>query len=176
MINAYFSVIHVLQASLIDQDLALMRQLLTLNEQIEELKWQRKLRVYSRDTLASSATLDFSRFSLTDTDAELRSSGALLPELPPKYPTPSSLSLFSDQPSSTNSTDTLNGHTSSSSHSRLQCAGASCDVRNLGTNRNSRCSKCMTISETDLKASHGDQHSFDSGIHEPELVPHEVLL
>ncbi|KAH9504613.1 hypothetical protein Btru_062430 [Bulinus truncatus] len=55
--------------SLIDQDLSLMKQLLTLNETIEELKWQRQY--YSCSTscasLSNSKNLD-SNWSVSDTE------------------------------------------------------------------------------------------------------------
>jgi hypothetical protein len=66
------SVYCVLQASLIDQDLALMRQLLTLNEQIEELKWQRK---YST-TNGSGYSSEFSKDSSINASAPYLDSSA----------------------------------------------------------------------------------------------------
>lgn len=52
--------------SLMDQDLSLMKQLLTLNETIEELKWKRRC---SYDSMPdSSAELDVSDWSVSDND------------------------------------------------------------------------------------------------------------
>lgn len=52
--------------SLMDQDLSLMKQLLVLNETIEELKWKRRC---SYDSMPdSSAELDVSDWSLSDND------------------------------------------------------------------------------------------------------------
>lgn len=45
------------QASLMEQDLSLMRQLLTLNETIEDLKWQRKMSLDQSSSLSSSFDL-----------------------------------------------------------------------------------------------------------------------
>lgn len=57
-----------LQSSLMEQDLSLMRQLLTLNETIEELKWQRRY-YYSRRSLSgSSLDLNHSDCSVSDTE------------------------------------------------------------------------------------------------------------
>ncbi len=85
------------QASLIDQDLALMKQLLTLNEQIEELKWQRKLRGYQAGSgsVTSSCNIDSNVSVATLSDGEW-DSRLDHRECPGKYPTPSSLSLYSD--------------------------------------------------------------------------------
>jgi len=78
----------LLQASLIDQDLSLMRQLLTLNERIEDLKWQQKLDIYHQREVAtptdcSGDELDGSDPGDDDRDTFLG-----------KYPSPSALSLF----------------------------------------------------------------------------------
>ncbi|BFY99680.1 hypothetical protein BsWGS_02719 [Bradybaena similaris] len=54
--------------SLMDQDLSLMKQLLTLNETIEDLKWQQQFYTYSTSWASSSASkyLD-SNLSVSDT-------------------------------------------------------------------------------------------------------------
>ena len=73
-----------------------MKQLLTLNEQIEELKWQRKLRGYQVEgSGASSCNIDSSVSVCTLSDGEW-DSRLDHREYPGKYPTPSSLSLYSD--------------------------------------------------------------------------------
>ncbi|KAJ8306427.1 hypothetical protein KUTeg_016972 [Tegillarca granosa] len=55
-------------ASLMDQDISLMRQLLTLNETIEEIK-QKRMYGVSKDSLrASSVDLSFSSESVSETD------------------------------------------------------------------------------------------------------------
>ena len=72
-----------------------MRQLLTLNEQIEELKWQRKMCGYSRGSLESSCTMDASLATLSDTDGD--NSRQDRRDFPSNYPSPSSLSLFREQ-------------------------------------------------------------------------------
>ena len=76
-----------------------MKQLLTLNEQIEELKWQRKLRGYQAggSSVASSCNVDSSNVSVsTLSDGEWENSKTEHKECAGKYPTPSSLSLYSD--------------------------------------------------------------------------------
>ena len=98
----------IFQASLIDQDLALMRQLLTLNEQIEELKWQRKYSTsntsysseLSKDSSidASGTYLDSSAYTLSSSHAGegLRyDPGSRDDMLQQKYPSPSMLSILS---------------------------------------------------------------------------------
>ncbi|ELT99152.1 hypothetical protein CAPTEDRAFT_228431 [Capitella teleta] len=71
-------------ASLMDQDLELMKQLLTLNEQIEDMKWRRKLGCYTHAPSGSSSLLlpgsSRSQFGVS--------------ELRLKYPSPSELSLL----------------------------------------------------------------------------------
>lgn len=63
---AYLLFILYFQNSLMDQDLSLMKQLLVLNETIEELKWKRRC---SYDSMPdSSAELDVSDWSLSDND------------------------------------------------------------------------------------------------------------
>ncbi|XP_076462395.1 uncharacterized protein LOC143294796 [Babylonia areolata] len=86
--------------SLMEQDLALMKQLLTLNEEIEELKWRRRYcwpRAASSSLMTSSGDVDLgSLASFTSSEASLGwwrgESGDLLT----KYPGVSSLSLHTD--------------------------------------------------------------------------------
>ena len=85
-----------------------MKQLLTLNEQIEELKWQRKLRGYqlgAGSQFNSSCNMDTSSASVcTLSDGEgdsmmdcRNARGTTATEIfPSKYPSPSSLSIYSD--------------------------------------------------------------------------------
>ncbi|KAL8604724.1 hypothetical protein ACOMHN_017683 [Nucella lapillus] len=85
-------------ASLMEQDLSLMKQLLTLNEEIEELKWRRRY-CWSRTSsmMTSSGDVDLgSLTSFTSSEASLGwwrgESGDMLT----KYPGISSLSLHTD--------------------------------------------------------------------------------
>ncbi len=85
-----------------------MKQLLTLNEQIEELKWQRKLRGYqlgAGSQLSSSCNMDASSASVCtlsdgegDSMMDCRNAGGVTGGeiFPSKYPSPSSLSIYSD--------------------------------------------------------------------------------
>lgn len=77
-----------------DQDLALMKQLLTLNEQIEEMKWRRKLGGYlhpSHFSQSSSSCYLPGSFSYSS----FASSSAFAVNEPRlKYPSPSDLSLL----------------------------------------------------------------------------------
>ena len=125
------------KASLIDIDLQVMRQLLMLNDQVEEMKWQRRQQQQQRRVLLSStcvtpssiddidfsdATRQWSRSAVPDTP----DSWGLLPldrrsrddddedeEATLKYPTPSALSLLragatnEDRFSDTGSVDAL---------------------------------------------------------------------
>lgn len=61
---------HIFQASLMDQDLSLMKQLLTLNETIEEIKFKR-LHGGSKDFDRSSRYLDSSREDCSASDLRL---------------------------------------------------------------------------------------------------------
>lgn len=53
---------------LMDQDLSLMKQLLTLNEAIEDLKWQRNYYCSQSSIAASSCDLNESDWSVSETD------------------------------------------------------------------------------------------------------------
>ncbi|KAI0219705.1 hypothetical protein LSAT2_028767 [Lamellibrachia satsuma] len=75
-------------ASLIDQDLNLMRQLLTLNERIEDLKWQQKLDVYHQREVATPTDCSGDELDGSDPGDEDRDTFL------GKYPSPSALSLF----------------------------------------------------------------------------------
>ena len=56
------------QAGLMDQDLSLMKQLLTLNEAIEDIKWQRNYYSSQSSMAASSCDLNESDWSVSETD------------------------------------------------------------------------------------------------------------
>ncbi|XP_067662900.1 uncharacterized protein [Haliotis asinina] len=78
-------------ASLMDQDLSLMKQLLTLNEEIEELKWRRRY-CWSKSSFLNSSC-DVTSTDWSQSDMSITKLGE---DLPPKYPSPSSLSLSID--------------------------------------------------------------------------------
>ena len=102
------------KASLIDIDLQVMRQLLMLNDQVEEMKWQRRQQLLQRNALLSSAcyTPGLDEPDYSDTDQRWSRSVGHTPdswslldrrsrndedddeEATLKYPTPSTLSLF----------------------------------------------------------------------------------
>ena len=86
-----------------DQDLLLMKQFLTLNERIEELKWQRKMETYqldhTGDSTLSTASSSLRRSLLKTHKASASSASSRLMStefLDLKYPTPSELSLFNE--------------------------------------------------------------------------------
>ena len=145
-----------LQASLMDQDLSLMKQLLTLNESIEDLKWQRK---YYYSSVQSSSCED-SDWSVSET--EMYDSDS---DVATKYPTPSSLSLQSAKNKRFGSDDstTDNGFVHSSDQ-----------TLNLNLNKSKFMETGKRFVETQImvngssyKSCHGEQNSFDSGIHDP---------
>jgi len=119
------------KASLIDIDLQVMRQLLMLNDQVEEMKWQRRQQL-QRKALLSSSCYTPSIDEADCSDAEQQWSRRFVPNTPDswsllpldrpsrddddedeeatlKYPTPSSLSLFrgDDRFSDSGSVDAL---------------------------------------------------------------------
>ena len=75
------------QSSLMDQDLSLMKQLLTLNEEIEDLKWRRRY-CWNTSSFYASSCQSQSR-EWTSSEMSVSKSG----DIPSKYPSPSSLSL-----------------------------------------------------------------------------------
>ncbi|ESO97116.1 hypothetical protein LOTGIDRAFT_174598 [Lottia gigantea] len=126
---------NVAKASLMDQDLSLMKQLLTLNEEIEELKWRRRY-AWSKNSMASSGDMESNDW--TESDVSM-----CIPEtdIPQKYPSPSSLSL-------------------QETHS----ASFYDDSDPCGTfNRSKAKSKIQTL--LSKKSSFNERGSFDSGIH-----------
>jgi len=103
------------KASLIDIDLQVMRQLLMLNDQVEEMKWQRRQQLQRKALLSSTCfTPSIDEADCSDTDqrwarsVNTPDSWSMLPldrpsrdddddddeEATLKYPTPSALSLF----------------------------------------------------------------------------------
>ncbi|KAL8621671.1 hypothetical protein ACOMHN_024642 [Nucella lapillus] len=132
--------------SLMDQDLSLMKQLLTLNETIEDLKWQRRYYCPSR----SSADLeDDSDCSISDTDMYESEDDLLF--LP---------SSSSKSPNTTTTTTTATTTTSCRRHS-------------VTSHKSER--RCSDSSESPAKTYHGEQDSFDSGIHESCSSEEEAL-
>ena len=78
-----------------DQDLALMRQLLTLNEQIEEMKWRRKLGGYLNPAhFSQSSSSCYLPGGYSSSSVATSASGLALAEPALKYPSPSELSLL----------------------------------------------------------------------------------
>ena len=138
-----------LQASLMDQDLSLMKQLLTLNEAIEDLKWQKKYYHSQNSMPDSSCDLNESDWSVSETDMYDSESEALR-----KYPTVSALSLqgsFDGRKDSETRLSTPKSKTASC-HSVKSCA------RDIPKDLDF----FLTASPC-----HEEQNSFDSGIHEP---------
>ncbi|XP_076439919.1 uncharacterized protein LOC143279698 [Babylonia areolata] len=138
-------------SSLMDQDLSLMKQLLTLNETIEDLKWQR--RYYS--TSRSSADLDDSECSISDTEM---------------YESDEDLFLH---PATTTATTTTSSDSSSTVVTSSSCRKHSV----TGHKGERRCSEStVLVGESAVKVYHGEQDSFDSGIHESCSSEEEASL
>ena len=144
----------VLQTSLMDQDLSLMKQLLTLNETIEELKWQRRYYYSPR----SSADLDHSDCSISDTEM---------------YDSEDDL-LFNTTltASTTTTTSACTTPTSSASTHRKHSVGHVTSTQALSSEK-----RCVDTSDLDtVKVYHGEQDSFDSGIHETSSGEEEASV
>lgn len=159
-------------ASLMDQDLSLMKQLLILNEAIEDLKVQRGY-LSSRGSLpSSSCDLSESQWSVSETEMFEESEN----ELANKYPSPSTLSL--DGESKTKATsdfdDIINEATEklcitkklfekkSTSSTQPGNAKKGQTAAVLDSNKNMYVDSEFSSSK---RVRHEEQNSFDSGIH-----------
>ena len=160
-----------------------MKQLLTLNEQIEELKWQRKLRGYQVEgSVASSCNID-SNVSVSTLSDGVWDSRLDHRELPGKYPTPSSLSLYSDYGTSPRASvdrelgtgrptggvgGTGPGPSKLIQDNTHQLIGRE-STSDLGSSDELTSSNSeLPDSNSDAQSKNsGEQQSFDSGIHDP---------
>ncbi|KAK7501228.1 hypothetical protein BaRGS_00007713, partial [Batillaria attramentaria] len=147
-------------ASLMDQDLSLMKQLLTLNEEIEQLKWRRRYCWSRSSVLTSSGDVDLG--SAADFTSSETSIGwwAESGDLPAKYPSPSTLSLQMDHGrlsvyDEEDPTGTFNRR-SARSKGILKAAMAAA----------SSCHTTPQKTAGDPKGDFKERESFDSGIHE----------
>ncbi|XP_029640199.1 putative uncharacterized protein DDB_G0272516 [Octopus sinensis] len=177
--------------SLMDQDLSLMKQLLILNETIEDLKVQRGY-LSSRGSLpSSSCDLSESQWSVSETEMFESEN-----ELTNKYASPSTLSLnlehkchitsdFEDlineankkmcitkkfferkngdqSPTKTNAGVNSNSNSGSANNSVIN------NNNNNSNNNNNISSSSKNYFDNDFskRAKHEEQNSFDSGIHE----------
>ncbi|XP_045160465.2 uncharacterized protein LOC123525467 [Mercenaria mercenaria] len=146
-------------ASLMDQDLSLMKQLLTLNETIEDLKWQKKY-YHSQSSLPDSSC-DLSRSDLSISDTDMYESEN---EVLRKYPTSSPVSV----------------HSVKDIESRRSCRAEIADLESDSFEKSQiDLYECPSIDTTLLtedfqrflvgSCCHEEQNSFDSGIHEPAI-------
>lgn len=168
-------------AGLMDQDLSLMKQLLTLNEAIEDLKWRRQYYHSQTSMPESSCDLSDSDWSVSETD--MYGSENEVHALK-KYPTSSSLSTTSHviRREVCNSTDDTEREYLVTTASEIN------GNQNDGDKTPKISNKCQTFilpletrkflelpAELDsflngnTKCCHKEQNSFDSGIHEPVL-------
>lgn len=163
---------------LMDQDLSLMKQLLTLNEAIEDLKWQRKYYHSQSSMPESSCDLNESDWSVSETDM-FGSENEVLK----KYPTSSSLSTTSHviRREVCNADDTEREYLFSASSEINGNKKDGDKTQKISTNNQTFVVPIETRNflelptELDLflngttKFCHEEQNSFDSGIHEPVL-------
>lgn len=154
-----------------EQDLSLMKQLLTLNETIEELKWQRRY-YYSRSSVPdSSQSIQRSDWSVSDTEM---------------YETDDDLPLTTTTTTTTDNTEftDLTPRTSSQTpialsrwrHGAVSNVGHQTELQESSkrfadtqviVKGSKRCVDTQVIvNGSSLKVYHGEQNSFDSGIHE----------
>ena len=146
-----------------------MKQLLTLNDSIEDLKWQRRL-VGKPPIESSSCDLDSSSYTLTDGEEDPEKL-----DFASKYPSPSSLSLFRDHRSYTGDINTDIDDFSStwrSVKSSRDTLKSSNKVINFKSARSQ--DKVRKDSSSSGLGHHEEQQSFDSGIHEPDRA--EIIV
>ena len=129
-----------------DQDLSLMKQLLTLNEAIEDLKVKRMYHV-SKDSLrASSQELHVSDWSVSETDM---------------FDSEDNLSkkVYSKPVSSTHSLPIPMSVKSSVSETKLEVS----KTTNTEQTVQRKCDITIMVNGAPLKVRHGPQNSLDSG-------------
>lgn len=151
--------------SLMDQDLSLMKQLLTLNETIEELKWQRRY-YYSRGSLPGSSTdLRHSDCSISDTEMYESDDDSL-------HHTARAAAASSHLTPSTAASSRLTKPvviltpTSSSLSSSSSTRHHHSTTAEQGSGSEKRETNCRGSESSGVKVFHGEQDSFDSGFHE----------
>lgn len=136
-----------------DQDLSLMKQLLTLNETIEDLKWQKKYYHSQSSVPGSSCDLSASDLSISDTDMYDSEN-----EVFRKHPTSSPISVQAKEDK--NCSESLSKE--SNNNTVEDFSKLSFDTTSLSLTE-----------EFELylagKSCHTEQHSFDSGIHDIAL-------
>ena len=156
----------VLQTSLMEQDLSLMKQLLTLNETIEDLKWQRRYYYSPHSLSASSIELDHSDCSVSDTEMYDSEDDTLIPTATTATASPTCRApavLLSPPESSSSSHRNYESSHVTSTHA---CSGEK------------RCvvDSHLLVAGSSVKVYHGEQNSFDSGIHESSSGEEEAVV
>lgn len=136
-----------------DQDLSLMKQLLTLNEAIEDLKWQKKYYHSQSSVPGSSCDLSTSDWSVSETDMYESENEALR-----KYPTSSPVSVLGLQSKRKLCTEIHDLETNALDNSETELF------------RRPLIDTTSLTNELELflagKCCHEEQNSFDSGIHD----------
>lgn len=145
-------------ASLMDQDLSLMKQLLTLNETIEELKWQKKYYHSQSSVPNSSCDLSGSDLSISETDMYDSENEATR-----KYSTSSPVSLKEHGNKRDMHINEENNEFEKSQTDLFDCPSIDTTILTEEFQR-FLAGNC-----------HGEHNSFDSGIHEP-TVRKQILV
>lgn len=139
-----------------DQDLSLMKQLLTLNEAIEDLKWQRRYSCSKTSLLVSSCDIEENECSVSETDIFEESYTDVRSRIPNiSYPGYSKSKEIRTQV-----------------EENKYLTQRDINDSNKQINQTTNCYLETEINACDQhgKICHIDQNSFDSGIHEAEFV------
>ena len=142
-----------------EQDLSLMKQLLTLNEAVEDVKWQQRYYCHQQQacTSSNSSYVDENHCDSSASEDDVMSSFC---------PMISRLSCQSSQALTTShSSDTL---AISTINLTLLCSDTDTLSKQTSSMVESSSSKNDDLSEVEdsVKVYHREQNSFDSGIHE----------
>ncbi|KAK7490480.1 hypothetical protein BaRGS_00018266 [Batillaria attramentaria] len=160
-----------------DQDLSLMKQLLTLNETIEELKWQRRY-YYSRRSLPdSSQELDQSDCSVSDTEMYDSEDDRVVANDTNLTGT----TTVTTMPKLTISSPCKSTHAGHTSTRRKHGVGEYSEVKHTMVGgsvvEGKRCVDTQILMNgSTVKVYHGEQNSFDSGIHEPSSCEDDLSV
>ena len=167
----------VLQTSLMEQDLSLMRQLLTLNETIEDLKWQRRYYYSPRSLSGSSTELDHSDCSVSDTEMYDSDDDTLLPTASSTAAATNAAATITASPTCKAPVMLLSAPAASSSGSRRNYESShvtSASAHACGGEK--RCVDTELLVAGSVKVYHGEQNSFDSGIHDSSCSEEEAVV
>ena len=167
----------MLQTSLMEQDLSLMRQLLTLNETIEDLKWQRRYYYSPRSLSGSSTELDHSDCSISDTEMYDSDDDTLLPTASSTTAATSATATgtITASPTCKAPVMLLSAPAASSSGSRRNYESSHVTSTHACGDEK-RCVDSELLVAGSVKVYHGEQNSFDSGIHDSSCSEEEAVV